>query len=177
MGQARQWRRQSTGSIPIGVVAALVGGVAASSATVGIAGAAARHTSKTVVISLAKSTQFGSILASTKTLYTLTPSKTACTATCHKIWPELLLPKGVTKATAGTGVNASKIGIVTRPGGELQVTYSGKALYYFSGDKAAGQVRGNVTDTWGTWSDVVVVKPANSSSGGGGNPGTGGTAF
>jgi predicted lipoprotein with Yx(FWY)xxD motif len=55
-------------------------------------------------------------------------------------------------------------------GGALQVTYSGKALYWFIGDKAPGQVNGNVTDTWGTWSDVATVKPAS-------NPGTGGVAF
>ena len=39
-----------------------------------------------------------------------------------------------------------------RSGGTLQVTYSGKPLYWFSGDNAAGQVNGNVTDTWGKWS-------------------------
>ena len=91
-------------------------------------------------------------------------------AACHKIWPAVLLPKGVTKATAGTGVSASKLGTVKGAGGALQVTYSGKALYWFSEDKAAGQVNGNVNDTWGTWSDVVTVKPTTS-------PSTGGVAF
>ena len=51
-----------------------------------------------------------------------------------------MLPKGVTKATAGTGVSASKLGTVTRSGGVLQVTYGGKPLYWFVGDTAAGQV-------------------------------------
>ena len=44
------------------------------------------------------------------------------------------------------------------------MTYAGKPLYWFSGDTAAGQVHGNVTDTWGKWSAVVTAKPARSSS-------------
>ena len=46
------------------------------------------------------------------------------------------------KATAGTGVSAAKLGTIKVAGGALQVTYSGKALYWFFGDKAAGQVKG-----------------------------------
>jgi hypothetical protein len=60
----------------------------------------------------------------------------------------------------------------------LQVTYAGKALYWYSGDTAPGQVKGNLTDTWGKWSDVVLVKASTSSptttttsSGGGGGIG------
>jgi hypothetical protein len=68
-----------------------------------------------------------------------------------------------------------------RSNGVVQVTYVGKALYWFIKDKAAGQVNGNVRDTWGIWTDVVTVMPANSSSGSestsGGNTGTGGVAF
>ena len=76
----------------------------------------------------------------------------ACSGQCLTIWPALLLPKGVTKATAGKGVKASKLGTIARTGGALQVTYGGKALYRFSGDSAAGQVNGNnLADTWGTW--------------------------
>ena len=59
----------------------------------------------------------GTILVSGKTVYTLKPSKTACSTACLKIWPALMLPKGVTKATAGKGVSASKLGTVKRSGG------------------------------------------------------------
>ena len=110
---------------------------------------------KSVVISTAKNSKYGTILVSGHTLYTLKPSKVACGAKCLKIWPEVLLPKGVTKATAGTGVSAAKLGTVKRAGGALQVTYSGKALYKFFEDTAAGQVKGVSTDTWGKWSVVV----------------------
>ena len=68
-------------------------------------------------------------------------------------------------------MSAAKLGTVKVAGGALQVTYSGKALYWFIGDKAPGQVNGNVTDTWGKWSDVATVKPATTPTS------TGGVAF
>ena len=135
------------------------------------------HTTKSVVISTAKNSKYGTILVSGTTLYTLKPNSVACTAKCLKFWPEVLLPKGVTKATAGTGVSAAKLGTVKRAGGALQVTYAGKALYWFFKDTAAGQVKGVGTDTWGVWSVVVTKKPSSgpeatttttSPSGGGG---------
>ena len=151
-----------------------------STVVVGSAGAQVKGANKTVVVSIVKSAKYGKILVSGKTLYTVKASKTACTAECVKIWPELLLPKGVTKATAGAGVNASKLGTVKRPGGVFQVTYSGKPLYWFAGDTSAGQVTGNISDLWGKWSDVTTAKPTASSSGsgsGGSSSGTGGSGF
>jgi predicted lipoprotein with Yx(FWY)xxD motif len=127
--------------------------------------AASSTATKTLVISTATNSKYGTILVSGRTLYTLKPSAVACTAKCLKVWPEVLLPKGVKKATAGHGVTAAKLGTVTRAGGTLQVTYSGKALYWFFGDTAPGQVKGVGTDTWGTWS-VVVTSKASSGSGG-----------
>ena len=167
MEQANQHRR-TTRRIRVGrVVIAVVtlGGLSASVLAVSTAGAATSREATSVAVSTVKTTKFGQILVSGKTLYTLKPSKTACTAACLKIWPELVLPAGVTKATAGHGVTASKLGTVMRTGGVLQVTYSGKPLYWFSGDTAAGQVHGDVTDTWGKWSVIVTAKPAKSSSG------------
>jgi len=99
-------------------------------------------------------------------------------AACLKIWMPVLLPEGVTSATADGSADASKLGTVAAADGALQVTYGGKPLYWFSKDKAAGQVHGNVSDKWGKWSTVATSK---SSSGSGGsdktNTGTGGTAF
>jgi predicted lipoprotein with Yx(FWY)xxD motif len=172
MEQAKQHPKVTRGA-SVGRAAAAVlavGGLFTSVFTVSPAGAATSGKAKSVVISALKTKKFGTVLVSGKTLYTLKPSSTACNAACQKIWPEVLLPKGVTKATAGPGVSAAKLGTVKGAGGALQVTYSGKALYWFIGDKAPGQVNGNVTDTWGTWSDVATVKPAS-------NPGTGGVAF
>jgi len=175
--QCRQASHRASGRA-IAAAAVAIGGLAASLLAAGTAGAVTRHTTKSVVVSTVKYTKLGTILVSGKTLYTLKPSKTACTVACQKIWPELVLPKDVTKATAGKGVTASKLGSIMRANGVRQVTYGGKALYWFSGDKTTGKVNGNLTDTWGKWSDYVTVKPATS---GGTTPtttaGAGGAAF
>jgi predicted lipoprotein with Yx(FWY)xxD motif len=65
----------------------------------------------------------------------------ACIGGCASVWPPLLLPSGVSAATAGSGVNASKVGTIDRPDGGTQVTYGGMPLYLFTGD-TAGQATG-----------------------------------
>jgi predicted lipoprotein with Yx(FWY)xxD motif len=130
---------------------------------VNAASAATSHKTKSIAISTAKNSQFGTILVSGTTLYTLKASTTPCAAQCLKIWPEVLLPKGMKKAKAGTGVNAAKLGTAKRAHGALQVTYAGKPLYWFSGDTAAGQVNGNITDIWGKWSVFVTAKLSSAS--------------
>jgi predicted lipoprotein with Yx(FWY)xxD motif len=151
------------------------GGLATTLGVTGASGAEHSHASG-VVISTYKSAKVGTILVDGKTLYTLKPNATKCTTTCHKFWIEVLLPKGVTHATAGAGVSAAKLGTLKVASG-LQVTYGGKALFWFFQDKSLGQVKGNVTDTWGKWIDVVLAKPAGKPtttttvSGGGGGVG------
>jgi predicted lipoprotein with Yx(FWY)xxD motif len=170
MPENAQYRRTThkalVGRVACGLLA--LGAVSGSIVAQDVAGAASG-----VVLSTTTTPAHGTILVSGKTVYTLKASKTRCTAQCLKIWPALMLPKGVTKATAGAGVSASKLGTVKRSGGALQVTYSGKPLYFFVGDTVAGQVNGNVSDTWGKWSDVVTAKSAPSSSGSGSNSGAG----
>jgi predicted lipoprotein with Yx(FWY)xxD motif len=147
------------------IAAATVAAGALSAYVIVAASATPSPQTKNVVVSTAKNATLGTILVSGTTLYTLKPSKTACTTQCLKIWPALLLPKNAKKATAGVGVSAAKLGTIKRPDGALQVTYNGKALYRFFEDTAAGQVRGNAaTDTWGTWSVIVTAKPALTSS-------------
>ena len=125
-----------------------------------ISGVASARTSPHFVVSRLTTKNYGVLLQSTRTVYTLTPSKVSCTATCLIYWPEVLLPKGITRATAAKGVNAAKLGTIKRAKGRLQVTYAGKPLYWFALDKAPGQVRGNLSDKWGKWSVVVLVKPS-----------------
>jgi predicted lipoprotein with Yx(FWY)xxD motif len=144
-----------------------VGGISLSVVASSEAGAASGAT-----VATTKNAKVGTILVSGKTLYTLKPSSTACTAACLKVWPALVLPAGVAKAKAGSGVTASKLGTVKR-NGVVQVTYGGKPLYYFVGDTKTGQVNGVVTDTWGKWSAVVTKKSASSSSNSGSNSGSG----
>jgi predicted lipoprotein with Yx(FWY)xxD motif len=157
-------------------IALALGGLAATAAAAGTAGAATSS-----VVSTSHTAKLGTFLVSGKTVYTLMPSTVACRASCLKVWPEVLLPKGVTKPTAGSGVSAAKLGTVKRSGGALQLTYAGKPLYWFVEDTRPGQVHGDVTDTWGKWSAVVTAKPAQASTGSGGtattSSGSGGVAF
>jgi predicted lipoprotein with Yx(FWY)xxD motif len=158
--------RQGAGRVPLLVtaVALAVGGLSSSLLVASAGDAASTHPAKRLVISTSKDAQIGTILVSGRTLYTLQAGKTPCNIQCLKVWPEVLLPKGVTRARAGAGVNAAKLGTVTRSHGALQVTYSGKPLYRFSGDKAPGQVLGMGTNPWGTWSVVVTAKLAPTTS-------------
>ena len=145
-----------------GAVAFALGGILSAPSLGSLAGAVAAHKTKAVVVSTSQNATFGIILVSGKTLYTVKASKTPCRTQCQKFWVELVLPKNVHKATAGPGVNASKLGTVKR-GSARQVTYGGKALYWFAGDTAVGQANGNLTNKWGKWS-VVVAKPTGASA-------------
>src|SRR6185503_12554375 len=97
---------------------------------------------------------------------------------CLKAFPPVVLPSGMTSATAGSGVDQSKLGTATTSTGELQVTYDGKPLYWYAKDKSATKAQ-NVSDKWGKWS--AVVSKSSGSSGGSGSgktdAGTGGAAF
>src|SRR5579863_9293882 len=138
MDTMQRHRGTTTRRSPLIAAVALVGsGLLSGVVVVNAAGATTSHKAKSLVVSTSKNSQFGTILVSRTTLYTLKPSATPCTAECVKIWPEVLLPKGATKAKAGPGVNAAKLGTVKRAHGALQVTYAGKALYWFSGDTGA----------------------------------------
>jgi hypothetical protein len=47
------------------------------------------------------------------------------------------------------GASASDIGTISRSDGAKQVTYAGHPLYYFVGDKAAGQTNGEGVNGFG----------------------------
>ena len=149
--------RTPTGTPTRLAVAALAAGGLAT--TLGVTGASgALHSSREgVVISTYKSAKFGTILVDGTTLYTLKPNADACTATCHKYWVAVLLPKGVAGRPPAPGW-ARPIGFAEGRRWS-QVTYAGKTLFWYFQDKSLGQVTGNVTDTWGKWLDVVLVKP------------------
>ena len=94
--------RQAAHGLRIGGMAATalaLGGLSLSAGAVAPAGAATGRVAKSVVVKTVSVASVGTVLASGKTLYTLKASKTACSTSCLKVWPELVLPKGVTKAT------------------------------------------------------------------------------
>jgi predicted lipoprotein with Yx(FWY)xxD motif len=127
-------------------------------------------------ISSVKNAKLGTILVAGDTaVYTLKGGK--CSASCQKSNPPVLLPDGVDSATAGTGVDASKLGTAKTSSGALQITYGGKPLYWSSKDTSSSQLHAGKSK-FGTWSAVVLSK---SSSGGGSTSttsgGNGGVGF
>ena len=115
-----------------------------------------------------------------RTLYALSVEhggKLACTsATCVTNWPPLLVPAGGT-ATAGSGVDAAKLGTIDRSGGQKQVTYNGWPVYMFKGDSSAGQSNGQGIQSFGgTWHPLapsgqpIVGGPSTAPSSSSSNP-------
>ncbi len=107
------------------------------------------------------------VSATGKTLYRYSDDRKStvkCSGGCATSWPPFLVAVGK-KPVAGSGVTASKLGTVKRSDGKTQVTYGGYALYFFAGDKKAGQVNGQGLE--GEWhavapSGAIVTKAATS---------------
>jgi predicted lipoprotein with Yx(FWY)xxD motif len=130
--------------------------------------------SGSVTVSSKSVTGVGDVLVDTQgmTLYYLkteTPGKIMCTGSCATAWPPLLLPAGAASATAGSGVDASKLGTIARPEGGTQVTFDGKPLYLFASDTSSGQATGQgVADFFVvSASGSASVSAASGSTGGG----------
>ena len=76
----------------------------------------------------------------------------SCTGGCADTWPPLTITGS---ATGGAGVDASKLGTISRPDGSTQVTYNGHPLYRYSADATPGDTKGQ-----GVGGDWFVVSPA-----------------
>ena len=74
--------------------------------------------------------------------------RTVCYGACARAWPPVLTQG---RPVAGRGVRASLLGTVRRRGGERQVTYAGKPLYFYA-NEGRGEVRcHNVNLNGGLW--------------------------
>jgi predicted lipoprotein with Yx(FWY)xxD motif len=83
-----------------------------------------------------------------RTLYTLSAEikgRFICTRGCLSVWHPLVVPKGIKP------LGPTRLGLVKRPDGRLQVTFKGRPLYTFSGDAKAGQANGEGVKDVGTW--------------------------
>ena len=90
----------------------------------------------------AKSSAYGRILFDNRgfVLYGFTRDahgKSRCTGACAKAWPPYIVKS---RPRPGKGVVGARLGTVRRAGGRLQVTYFGRPLYYYVGDKKPGQI-------------------------------------
>ena len=177
--------RQARRSPLVGVVAA----AAVVMAACGSSGHAAAKASG-VTISAATVRGVGSVLVNGKdgrTLYLLSSEQNGnitCTDNngCTKVWPDMELPGGVTAATAGPGVDPTKLGTVTSSDGHLYPTYAGWPLYEYAGDSGSGQAKGQgIVSFGGTWEALTPagtpVTAAPSLSPGDATPTTSGYAY
>lgn len=107
----------------------------------------------------AKSSRFGRVLFDGRgfVLYAFTRDprgRSACYGACATAWPPYFA-KG--RLSAGAGVTRSLLGTTRRRDGKLQVTYAGKPLYYYVGDRSPGEIFcQNVDEFGGLW---LVVRP------------------
>ena len=121
-----------------------------------------------------RSTSLGPVLVDSRghTLYAFDldkGTKSNCAGVCAANWfPFLTTAKPL---TAG-GVPAAKVGLAKRAGGKWQVMFSGHLLYFFSGDKAAGQVRGASIAHWAALSKTGSKVKPEASGGTGTTPAT-----
>jgi predicted lipoprotein with Yx(FWY)xxD motif len=77
-----------------------------------------------------------------------------CSGECAKAWPPFIVKS---RPPAGKGVLGARLGVIRRSGGRLQVTYFGRPLYYYVGDRKRGQILcQNVREFGGVWR---VVRP------------------
>jgi predicted lipoprotein with Yx(FWY)xxD motif len=101
-------------------------------------------------VSVANSSR-GQILVdgSGRTLYLFEADKAAsssCYGACVGVWPAVVTTG---QPAAGPGAKASLLGTTKRSDGTLEVVYNGHPLYYFSGDKMAGDVTGQGLSSFG----------------------------
>jgi predicted lipoprotein with Yx(FWY)xxD motif len=110
-------------------------------------------------VAVAQNGSLGSILVDSKgmTLYLYTKDTqnsgaSTCYGQCATFWPALTTSGA---PAAGSGLDDSKFGTITRTDGTTQVTYNGWPLYYYAKDKQAGDVNGQKVG--GVW---FVVSPS-----------------
>jgi predicted lipoprotein with Yx(FWY)xxD motif len=112
------------------------------------AGSAASASSMTVK---GQTGPLGSYLAdgSGRALYLFasdTSSRSSCSGACATLWPPVTAKGSV---SASGGASSADIATITRPDGTKQVTYAGHPLYYFAGDRGAGQTGGQGVNEFG----------------------------
>ena len=72
--------------------------------------------------------------------------KSHCAGACAGAWPPVTAT-GIPSASGG--VTAADLGVITRSDGTKQVTYHGHPLYYYAGDTAPGDTKGQGLNGFG----------------------------
>ena len=75
--------------------------------------------------------------------------RSRCSGQCAQAWPPVYTAG---KPLAGKGARRLLLGTIRRGDGRLQVTYRGRPLYFYVGEKQAGQILcQNVAEFGGLW--------------------------
>jgi predicted lipoprotein with Yx(FWY)xxD motif len=170
----KRWFAGIAAIAALALTAAACGGGNAPSSTSG-GGGAGTTASTSATVALAK-TDLGDVLVDGNgmTVYLFEKDangKSACSGACASNWPPLTVTGS---PTAGSGIDAGKLGTTARPDGTTQVTYNGHPLYLFALDEKPGDTKGEGVDAFGAkWyavsanGDSVEADSGNSGSGGG----------
>src|SRR3954471_4962357 len=130
---------------------ASAGGPAAASASAAASGGAAASAMAPIGGVALATSPLGQIVTDDKgmTLYAFTKDTagtSVCYDKCAAAWPAATVTGSV---NAATGLDASKFTTVDRTDGTKQVKFGQWPLYYFAGDKAPGDTKGQaLNDVW-----------------------------
>jgi predicted lipoprotein with Yx(FWY)xxD motif len=127
------------------------GGEESATTTSSSGGSAEASSSGESTIASAEVGEFGAVLVDSEgmTVYEFEPdqgSTSTCYGSCEAEWPPVV---AAGEPTAGEGAMSSALGTTKRKDGTMQVTYEGRPLYTFVGDKAPGEANGQGDD--GVW--------------------------
>jgi predicted lipoprotein with Yx(FWY)xxD motif len=163
--QEKRMKRSPAAALPVAAIAALLiagcgsssksstssyatGGAASATSATGASGTASAVT--VTVVSVGG--KLGTILAAgpdKRTVYLFEGdhgSTSACSGACVQTWPAVTTSGA---AAAGAGTNAALVGTIARADGSKQVTYHGHPLYFFAGDSASGEAKGEGSKAFG----------------------------
>jgi predicted lipoprotein with Yx(FWY)xxD motif len=169
----------------LGVVAVAAAGCGSSSSGSSSSSAGASSTPSSGPTVVAKSTSLGTILTdgSGRTLYLFgkdSGPKSTCSGACATNWPPFTASS---KPSVSGGASSGDVKLVARSDGNKQVVYNGHPLYYFSGDKSAGDMNGQGLNFFGgKWyvlspAGAQVVGKSSSGSSGGSSTSSGGGKY
>jgi predicted lipoprotein with Yx(FWY)xxD motif len=142
------------GLLVLGLVLAACSSSSPSSAGSSNSSSSTGAANASATVDSTNSAKYGTILVDStgRTLYMLTAdtsTTSACTGGCVSIWAPLT---AMGTPTAGSGLNASLLGTITRSDGSKQVTYNGHPLYTFVQDGGAGHENGEgISSFGGSW--------------------------
>jgi predicted lipoprotein with Yx(FWY)xxD motif len=154
----------TTAAVVLSVASCGTGGQTANTRAVTTAppprpAATERQTNRAAPAVLVAGTTYGQALTDRRgfALYRFTHDSSAtstCYGACATAWPPYIVSNR--PSAAGPGADASLLGAVKRQDGRLQLTYAGRPLYYYVGDRRPGQVLCQaVTEYGGTWNVVA----------------------